>query len=500
MEENNTAVRPQEDTTLQRTFGMKEAVTITVGNVIGVGLFTTGAQIVGTMGSSVILATFIAMVISVYPAKLYGEMGAALPFAGGTYKYAQLGLGKPAGVLAGWNFIASLIAVTSGEALAFAFYFKTLFRAFGIELPISDMLLASIPIILFIITNIRGTEMTGRLQNGFMYFFWGVAIIWFLTMIPNINLPSYVVLPAAMKSATPWSFIGMVAMIWWCFAGFETCCAMGEEIKYPQINLPRALKLSPYIVFAVNAIFQWYLIGIVPASKIGAIATADAPFAEAMQMAGILGIPMALLAAGIAFGGDFSTLNSSIAVPPRYLFAMAREGAMPKFFAILHPKYKTPWVSILILGVLSLILTKYDIRFVAEVSLFADLFYYVIGIAAAGGLRARHPELNRPYKAPFIKVGVPVSIIIYVIMMTQLDTYALVSGVIWCVIGLIIYYICRARYGEIADPKLEALVLHEEIPTPAEKKAMDKEYKLWGTIVAVACAVAVALYVIPFIF
>ena len=168
MGDNNTAVKPMEDTTLQRTFGMKEAVTITVGNVIGVGLFTTGAQIVGTMGSSVILATFIAMVISVYPAKLYGEMGAALPFAGGTYKYAQLGLGKPAGVLAGWNFIASLIAVTSGEALAFAFYFKTLFRAFGIELPISDMLLASIPIILFIITNIRGTEMTGRLQNGFM--------------------------------------------------------------------------------------------------------------------------------------------------------------------------------------------------------------------------------------------------------------------------------------------------------------------------------------------
>ena len=105
---------------------MKEAVTITVGNVIGVGLFTTGAQIVGTLGSTVIIATLIAAIISIYPAKLYAEMGAALPFAGGTYKYAQLGLGKSAGVLAGWNFIASLIAVTSGEALAFSFYFKTM--------------------------------------------------------------------------------------------------------------------------------------------------------------------------------------------------------------------------------------------------------------------------------------------------------------------------------------------------------------------------------------
>ena len=228
---------------LKRSLGMREAVTITVGTVVGVGLFTTGAQIVGSMGSAVILATFMAMVISVYPAHLYAEMSAALPFAGGTYKYAQLGLGKAAGMLAGWNFIASLVAVTSGEALAFSFYFKMLFQAFGVELPISDVLLASIPIVLFIVTNIRGTEMTGRLQNGFMFFFWGVAIIWALMMIPNIHLPSYVVLPESMNNLSSWSFIGMVAMIWWCFAGFETCCALGEEIKHPRINLPRALKL-----------------------------------------------------------------------------------------------------------------------------------------------------------------------------------------------------------------------------------------------------------------
>ena len=265
----------------------------------------------------------------------------------------------------------------SGEALAFAFYFKTIFRAFGIELPVPDAVVAMIPIILFIVTNIMGTEMTGRLQNGFMFFFWGVAVIWLLAMIPNIDLPNYVVLPEYMHDMSPWGFIGCVAMIWWCFAGFETCCAMGEEIRFPQINLPRALALSPFIVFAVNALFQWFLVGIVPAAEISSLAEANAPFADAMQVAGIFGFTMALLAVGIAFGGDFSTLNASIAVPPRYLFAMAREGSMPKFFAKLHPKFKTPYVSILFLGILSLILTVYPITFVASVSLFADLFYYI---------------------------------------------------------------------------------------------------------------------------
>ncbi len=485
------------DLTLKRSFGMREAVTITVGTVIGVGLFTTGAQIVGLMGSEVILATFIAMIISVYPSKLYGEMGAALPYAGGTYKYAHLGLGKAAGMLAGWNFIASLIAVTSGEALAFAFYFKTLFRAFGVELPIGDVALAMIPIIIFIITNVRGTEMTGKLQNGFMFFFWGVAIIWFIAMIPNINMPSYVVLPSNMQNMTPWGFIGCVAMIWWCFAGFETCCAMGEEIKFPQINIPRALALSPFIVFAVNALFQWFLVGITPSESLPALASADAPFAEAMYAAGILGLPLALLALGISLGGDFSTLNASIAVPPRYLYAMAREGAMPKFFAALHPKYKTPYVSILFLGILSLILVAYPINFVASVSLFADLFYYIIGIAAALGLRMRHPELDRPYKAPFVEIGVPVSIIIYFIMLTQLDRYAIVTGIIWCAVGLVVFFICRAVYGKGESESLDDYIMAAETPSPEEGAKMDKEYRLWKGIVAVACVFAVLLYAVP---
>ena len=209
---------------------------------------------------------------------------------------------------------------------------------------------------------------------------------------------------------------------------------------------------------------------------------------------------MAFLAAGIAFGGDFSTLNSSIAVPPRYLFAMAREGSMPKVFAKLHPRYQTPWVSILFLGALSLVLVFYPITFVASVSLFADLFYYIIGIAAALGLRKRHPELDRPYKAPLIEVGVPVSILIYAIMLIQLDRYAIISGIIWCVAGLVVYYICHAKYGDSSILNINDSVTDEAPPTPEERAKMDKEYHLWKSIVAAFCIIAVLLYIIPLIF
>lgn len=413
---------------LRRAFGMREAVTITAGSVIGVGLFTTGSNVVGSMGPSVIFATLIALAVSVYPALLYAEMGAALPYAGGTYQFASLGLGRAAGMLAGWNFIISLVSVTGGEALAFSYYFKTLFLAFGIDLAIPDALLAILVTSGFIVANLFGVKLTGRLQNGFMYFFWGVALIWFLTMIPQVSLPAFVQAPSFLPKEGDVSFWSAVCMIWWCFAGFEACVAMGEEIRFPRINIPRAMFLAPFVVFAVNALFQWFLIGITPAESIADLATAEAPFAEAMKAAGILGFPLALLAAGIAFGGDFSTLNASISTTPRYLFTMARDGAMPKIFAKTS-RFGTPYVSVLALGLLSVALIATDsLVYIASLSLFADLFYYVIGIVAALALRRRRPDLPRAYRAPWIAVGAPVSAAIYLFMMTELDRDAFVTG------------------------------------------------------------------------
>lgn len=487
---------------LKRCFGMREAVTITAGSVIGVGLFTVGSNIVGSMGSSVIFATLAALLISIYPALLYAEMGAALPYAGGTYQFASLGLGRAAGVLAGWNFIISLVAVTGGEALAFSYYFKTLFSAFGYTLPVSDVALALVVTLGFIVANVCGVKIAGRLQNGFMFFFWGVAVIWFLTMIPNISLPAFVQTPSFLPQSMDMSFGAAVCMIWWCFAGFEACVAMGEEIKYPRINIPRALFLAPFVVFAVNALFQWFLIGITPVDKLAGLATAQAPYADAMAAAGILGFPLALLAAGIAFGGDFSTLNASTATTSRYLFTMARDGVMPAVFAKTSKRFQTPYVAVIALGILTLALIATDsLIYIASLSLFADLFYYVIGIVAAWALRRKCPDLERPYRAPWLMIGAPVSAVIYLYMMTQLETNAFVTGILWSVLGLVIYYVCRKTRGtkEVMTPTLEETGAADLPETESEKRAMDREYRLWQVIVGAAVVISLALYALPWL-
>lgn len=474
---------------LKRCLGLREAITITTGTVIGVGLFTVGANVAGLMGHAVILASLTALAISIYPAIIYAEMSAALPYAGGTYQYASLGLARPFGMIAGWNFVISMVAVASGEAMAFSFYLRTLFEALGILIPFSDRAIACLALAAFLILALFGVEWSGRLQNGFLFFFWGVALVWILSMLPHLHL---VGAPAADPSAlTPGGFFNCVAMVWWCFAGFETCCAMGEEMRHPQIELPRALLLAPFLVFAVNGLFQWALVSIAPPDSMSALASAAAPYAEAMSRAGVVGFPLILLCLGIAFGGDFSTLNASVSAPARYLFTMARDGALPSVFARLHPRWKTPVAAIVALGALMLVLICTDsISYIASLSLFATLLYYILGMAAACGLRRKLPHLTRPFRATGLWLGAPLSIAIYLLLMTQLEWPAVVTGVVWCAIGLFIFWVCRRK----APHEASELPPLPPAPTPEVSQKMKSQYRTWQIAVAAAVLIVLGLY------
>ena len=148
-----------------------------------------------------------------------------------------------------------------------------------------------------------------------------------------------------------------------------------------------------------------------------------------MKTAGILGFPLILLCAGIAFGGDLSTLNPSVGAPARYLYSMARDGVLPRPLGALHPRYGTPHVAIAFLGVVTLLFVSTgSIIYIASLSLFADLLYYIIGFAAFVGLRRRFPHLPRPYRAPAGLTGALFSILVYLVMMAELPKDAFLTG------------------------------------------------------------------------
>ena len=137
-----------------------------------------------------------------------------------------------------------------------------------------------------------------------MFFFWGCAICWFLYMIPKVHIEYFGGI--TMNELPPFNELMYIfGLVWWCYTGFETCVSMGAETKYPQYTLPRALKISVFLVFALNALFQWFLVGLVPKELYGILAVADAPYAEGLKAVGLIGFPIILLCIGIAFWWRF---------------------------------------------------------------------------------------------------------------------------------------------------------------------------------------------------
>jgi APA family basic amino acid/polyamine antiporter len=440
-----------------------------------------------------------ALAISYWPALLYAEMGAALPLAGGTYNYARKGLNRFVANLAGWSYAIGAICCCGGETLAFSNYFSFLLKGFGIDLNIDPRIIAIILLTIFVIINFRGVQIAGRYQNACMFFFWGCSVLWFLFMIPQTDMSNF--FPKAVIEFPGFTnFVTIVGLVWWCFAGFETIAGMGGEIKYPQIVIPRVMKISPFLVFAITAIFQWFLVSLVSADFYEILQNAEAPYAEGLMVMGITGLPLIILCLAIAFGGDLSTINPGVGNPARYIYQMSQDGCLPGFFGKIHPRFRTPYISILAVGVITLLLVSTNsIIYIASVSLFAILICYIIGFFSYIGPHIRYKDLKRPYKAPAGIVGSVVSIIIYFVLITQIGTEALITGIIFSLIS-IVYYLLKTRVfkKDIADVDIAALVDKDyEAPGEAEAVKMKHSYYIWMAVGIGASLVAVGLYLVP---
>ncbi len=484
---------------LVRALGLKEAISMTIGTVVGVGLFTCGSSQIGLVGSWIIGFTFVALLISIWPCLIYGEMSAALPCAGGTYNYAKRGLNRIWANLSGWHYIVSVVAIGAGETLAFSNYFKILLEQFGIDIAwLDSRVIAIILVAVFLVLNFRGIEQSGKAQTGFMFFFWACSIAWFMYMIPKVHVEYFGGI--AMDGLPPFDeMMYIFGLVWWCYTGFETCVSMGAETKYPQYNLPRALKISVFLVFALNALFQWFLVGLVPHDFYGLLAVADAPYAEGLKAAGYIGFPIILLCIGIAFGGDLSTINPGIAAPARYIYTMAQDGALPAILGKIHPKYKTPYVAVIVVGVINFVLIATgSIDYIASVSLISLAVCYMIGCLAYLGLKKKYADMKRPYVAPLGNLGCYVTIVIYCFMLIFADRIALLTAGIISIICLIFYYAFTRKHApELVSVEEEIGIMEE--PSVEEKARMDKVYRIWKIVTVAITVTALGIYFLPMI-
>lgn len=331
---------------LGRKLGLGAVIALGVGTTVGSGIFSSLSEVAGAAGSSLfmVLAFIIGGLLQIPSNFCYAELASAHPEDGGQYVYFREAGSRPLAFLCGWiSFWATDPPSISIMALAIVNYMAVFIPIHGLALKCVAVLL----VLIFMGIHLRSVEHGGKFQTiitalkilpfaliiGVGLFFMRSDLLLSSTPIAGAGAGGAVALLAGV-SATTWSYDGMGA-----------ACYMSGEIKDPHRNMPLGLILTAVIVLALYAALTFVASGLLTVDELAASEAPIALLASKIPMIGKYAEPLVAVMAIIVVIGS---LSSCIMFQPRIEYAMAKDGLFFKSFAKVHPKYETPYFSIIV--------------------------------------------------------------------------------------------------------------------------------------------------------
>jgi basic amino acid/polyamine antiporter, APA family len=410
---------------LTRTLGLWSSVALVVGITIGSGIFRTPASIAQRVPNPLAMLLLWAAGggITLCGALSLGELAAALPETGGLYAYLREGWGRMAGFLFGWSELVLIRAsALGGIAVVFGEY---LLRSVGVD-PIEHYVisrsLSAAAIAFAAAVNIRGTSL-GALVVGVATWAKFAALLVLAGAAFAIgahhgasvaNLTTGTGEPLAVGSMG----LALVSILW-AYDGWADLSFASGEVQQPQVNLPRAIVLG---TLAIIAIYLTTNVAYLYVNPIRAVAQSKLVAADTMFA--LFGRGGVVLVSMFVMISSFSSLNGSMLASPRVFFAMADDGLLFETIAKVHPRYRTPYVAILLAAVLGMILVlSRSFEALTDTFVLAIWPFYALGVAAIFRLRRTRPDLPRPYRA----IGYPVVPAIFVAAVAGFVINALIN-------------------------------------------------------------------------
>lgn len=395
--------QPSGDLTLPRALGLFDSTSIVVGIVIGAGIFLVPSLVARAVPSRgwIFTVWIVTGVLSFFGALAFAELGAMLPATGGQYVYLRVAWGPLAGFLCGWShFLISQSAGIAYLAVSFAIYLSYFFpmgawQAKGMAIAVMAALT---------LVNYRGLRAGAAVQNA--------CTVAKMVGLAVIVASAFFIPRAASTGASAAAFgpisagafgVAMIACLQ-AYDGWSAVSFVAGEIQNPQRTLLRALTIGMLLVMviyiAVNAAYLRVL-------TIPEIAASDRVGAVAAEKT--LGHSGAALVSATILLSILGSLNGRLLTQPRVYFAQARDDLFFKRFADVHPRYLTPWFSILVQAAWSaiLILTG-TFESLIDYRIFGIWMLNVATVAGVIRLRRTHPHLPRPYRMwgyPFTPVA-----------------------------------------------------------------------------------------------
>jgi APA family basic amino acid/polyamine antiporter len=486
------------DNRLHRTLGPVQLTSLGIGCVIGAGIFVvTGQAAHDKAGPAIMLSFVVAGLVCVFSALCYAEFASMVPVAGSAYTYAYATLGELAAWIIGWDLLLEYTIASSAVAHGWSQYFQEFVSSIAPRIPtaisktpfdydpglgrfVSTGAVMDLPAILITLLLtlilVRGVRESATFNTV-------MVIIKVAVVLMVIGLGAFYVHPANWHPFAPFGYgglslfghallgrtgaggepLGMLAgsaIIFFAYIGFDAVSTQAEEAKNPSRDVPIGILASLAICTVLYIAVAAVLTGMVPYNKLNI----DAPVADAFQQ---VGLPWAHLVVSIgAVVGITSVLLVLMLSQPRVMLAMARDGLVPaRFFGAVHPRFRTPWLSQILMGCFVAVLAGLlPLRILAELVNIGTLLAFFVVCAAVLVLRRTHPDAKRSFRVPWVPVVPLLGMASSLLLMLSLPKENWWRLLIWLLIGFVIYFFYGRRHSALR-------LANQNPPLPGEDSA-----------------------------
>jgi APA family basic amino acid/polyamine antiporter len=481
----------QGEHTLKRSLGALNLITLGIGAIIGAGIFVlTGQAAAKHAGPAVALSFVLAGITCAFAGLCYAEFASIIPIAGSAYTYGYATLGEFVAWIIGWDLGLEYGFGAATVASGWSGYFNSLLQQLHIYMPPQLTATPGTVLVFFHerwlpLTSLPpGVDATGlRHATGLFNLVAIMAILVITTVLvigikESANLNSAIVVVKlgivgvflvigvyfiARHPQLAWANwhpylppsdghgnFGLkgiatgAASIFFAYIGFDAVSTAAQEAKNPQKDMPLGILGSLVICTILYILVSTVLTGLV---NYKALNVAD-PVALGIDATGVSWGSL-LVKIGAVFGLGTVMLVMLLG-QSRVFFSMSRDGLLPKWASEIHPKFRTPWISTIVVGAIVAIMPAFlPIDRLAELVNIGTLLAFTIVCAGVWVLRVRHPDLHRPFKTPLVPLVPILGIITAVYLMTNLPLITWMVMIGWLIFGLFIYFGYSIKHSKV---------------------------------------------------